>query len=147
MVNLGQIKIQSGSTSGQGVAQLLPIYSSDGSRYKGDFTATSGTVSIDMPRAVSQVSLFLRQDVTVAEEIKITNVQIVNIPHYSYLVDQLSTDNTKLNLFSGSEKTISTSGGDKVYNSKQYHTFPSAIISEKSFYENGLDNATKATVL
>lgn len=145
MVNLGQIKIQSGSTSGQGVAQLLPIYSSDGSRYKGDFTATSGTVSIDMPRAVSQVSLFLRQDVTVAEEIKITNVQIVNIPRYSYLVDQLNTDNTKLNLFSGSEKTISASGGDKVYNSKQYHTFPSAIISEKSFYENGLDDATKAT--
>lgn len=145
MVNLGQIKIQSGSAPGQGVAQLLPVYSSDGSRYKGGFTTTSATVSIDMPRAVSQVSLFLRQDATVAEEIKITNVQIVNIPRYSYLVDQLNTDNARQNLFSGSEKTISASGGDKVYNSKQYHTFPSAIIAEKSFYQNGQDDETKAT--
>ena len=145
MVNLGEIKIQSGSTAGQGEAQLRPVYSSDGSRYKGDFTPASGTVSIDMPRAVSQLSLFLRQDASVTEEIKINQVQIINIPRYSYLVDQLETEQTKLNLFSGSEKTISASNGDKLHNSKQYHSFTPAIISEKSFYQNGVDHPDQAT--
>lgn len=145
MVNLGEIKIQPDGTSGQGVAQLRSVYSSDGSRYTGDFTVATSTASIDMPRAVSQVSLFLRQDPTVTEEIKISNVQIANLPRYSYLVDQLDTDETKQNLFSGSEKTISASGGDKVYNNKQYHSFPSAIIPEKSFFNAaGLDDETKA---
>lgn len=145
MVNLGEIKIQPRAASGQGMAQLRPVYSSDGSRYKGDFTAASATANIDMPRAVSQVSLFLRQDATVTEEIKISNVQIVNIPRYSYLVDQLDTDNTKQNLFSGSSKTISATGGDKVYNSKQYHSFPTTIIPEKSFYKDGQDDEEMAT--
>ena len=145
MVNLGEIKIQSGTTSGQGVAQLRPVYNSEGNRYKGDFTAASATASIDMPRAVSQVSLFLRQDAAVTEEIKISSVQIVNLPRYSYLVDQLDTDDRKQNLFSGSETTISAFGGDKVYNSKQYHSFPTAIIPEKSFYKDGLDDEAKAT--
>lgn len=144
MVNLGEIKIQPGATPGQGVAQLRPVYSSDGGRYKGDFTATSATASIDMPRAVSKVSLFLRQDASVTKEIKISNVQVANIPRYSYLIDQQDTDNTNLNLFTGPEFTISASGGDKVYNSKQYHSFPTAIIAEKSFYKDGADDETKA---
>ena len=41
--------------------------------------------------------------------------------------------------------TISASEGDKEYNGKLYHTFPTAIIAEKSFYENGTDDGTKAT--
>ena len=145
MVNLGEIKIQPGTTPGQGEAQLRPVYSSDGGRYKGDFTATSATASIDMPRAVSKVSLFLRQDASVTKEIKISKVQVANIPRYSYLIDQQDTDNTNLNLFTGPEFTISASGGDKVYNSKQYHSFPTAIIAEKSFYKDGADDETKAT--
>ncbi len=146
LANLGEIKIQPGTMSGQGVAQLRPVYNSEGGRYKGDFTAASATATIDMPRVMSQVSVFLRQDDAVREEIKISNVQVTNIPRNSYLVDQQDTDNTNLNLFTGSEMTISASEGDKVYNSKQYHSFPTAIIAEKSFYdENGTDDGTKAT--
>lgn len=146
LANLGEIKIQPGTTSGRGVAQLRPVYNSEGGRYKGDFTAASATATIDMPRVMSQVSVFLRQDDAVREEIKISNVQVTNIPRNSYLVDQQDTDNTNLNLFTGPEFTISASGGDKVYNSKQYHSFPTAIIAEKSFYdENGTDDGTKAT--
>ena len=146
LANLGEIKIQPGTMSGQGVAQLRPVYNSESSRYKGGFTAASATASIDMPRVMSQVSVFLRQDDAVREEIKISNVQVTNIPRNSYLVDQQDTDNTNLNLFTGSEMTISASEGDKVYNSKQYHSFPTAIIAEKSFYdENGTDDGTKAT--
>ena len=146
LANLGEIKIQPGTMSGQGVAQLRPVYNSEGGRYKGDFTAASATATIDMPRVMSQVSVFLRQDDAVREEIKISNVQVTNIPRNSYLVDQQDTDNTNLNLFTGSEMTISASEGDKVYNSKQYHPFPTAIIAEKSFYdENGTDDGTKAT--
>ena len=130
LANLGEIKIQPGTTSGQGVAQLRPVYNSEGGRYKGDFTTASTTASIDMPRVMSQVSVFLRQDDAVTEEIKISNVQVSNIPRYSYLIDQQDTDNTNLNLFNGPEMTISASGGDKVYNSKQYHPFPTAIIAE-----------------
>jgi len=146
LANLGEIKIQPGTTSGQGVAQLRPVYNSEGGRYKGDFTAASATATIDMPRVMSQVSVFLRQDDAVREEIKISNVQVTNIPRNSYLVDRLDADNTNLNLFTGPEFTISASEGDKVYNSKQYHSFPTAIIAEKSFYdENGTDDGTKAT--
>ena len=144
LANLGEIKIQPGTTSGQGVAQLRPVYNSEGGRYKGDFTTASTTASIDMPRVMSQVSVFLRQDDAVTEEIKISNVQVSNIPRYSYLIDQQDTDNTNLNLFNGPEMTISASGGDKVYNSKQYHPFPTAIIAEKSFYKDGADDETKA---
>lgn len=110
LANLGEIKIQPGTTSGQGVAQLRPVYNSEGGRYKGDFTTASTTASIDMPRVMSQVSVFLRQDDAVTEEIKISNVQVSNIPRYSYLIDQQDTDNTNLNLFNGPEMTISASG-------------------------------------
>ena len=147
LANLGEIKIQPGTTSGQGVAQLRPVYNSESSRYKGGFTAASATASIDMPRVMSQVSVFLRQDDAVTEEIKISNVQVSNIPRYSYLIDQQDTDNTNLNLFNGPEMTISASEGDKEYNGKLYHTFPTAIIAEKSFYENGTDDGTKACLL
>ena len=135
LANLGEIKIQPGTTSGQGMAQLRPVYNSEGGRYKGDFTTASTTASIDMPRVMSQVSVFLRQDDAVTEEIKISNVQVSNIPRYSYLIDQQDTDNTNLNLFNGPEFTISASGGGKEYNGKQYHPFPTAIIAEKSFYK------------
>ena len=145
LANLGEIKIQPGTTSGQGVVQLRPVYNSESSRYKGGFTAASATASIDMPRVMSQVSVFLRQDDAVTEEIKISNVQVSNIPRNSYLVDRLDADNTKQDLFNGSEMTISASEGDKEYNGKLYHTFPTAIIAEKSFYENGTDDGTKAT--
>ena len=144
LANLGEIKIQPGTTSGQGVAQLRPVYNSEGGRYKGDFTTASTTASIDMPRVMSQVSVFLRQDDAVTEEIKISNVQVSNIPRYSYLIDQQDTDNTNLNLFNGPEFTISASGGGKEYNGKQYHPFPTAIIAEKSFYKDGADDETKA---
>ena len=110
LANLGEIKIQPGTTSGQGMAQLRPVYNSEGGRYKGDFTTASTTASIDMPRVMSQVSVFLRQDDAVTEEIKISNVQVSNIPRYSYLIDQQDTDNTNLNLFNGPEFTISASG-------------------------------------
>ena len=145
LANLGEIKIQPGTTSGQGMAQLRPVYNSEGGRYKGDFTTASTTATIDMPRVMSQVSVFLRQDDAVTEEIKISNVQVSNIPRNSYLVDRLDADNTKQDLFNGSEMTISASEGDKEYNGKLYHTFPTAIIAEKSFYENGTDDGTKAT--
>ena len=144
LANLGEIKIQPGTTSGQGMAQLRPVYNSEGGRYKGDFTTASTTASIDMPRVMSQVSVFLRQDDAVTEEIKISNVQVSNIPRYSYLIDQQDTDNTNLNLFNGPEFTISASGGGKEYNGKQYHPFPTAIIAEKSFYKDGADDETKA---
>ena len=144
LANLGEIKIQPGTTSGQGVAQLRSVYNSEGGRYKGDFTTASTTASIDMPRVMSQVSVFLRQDDAVTEEIKISNVQVSNIPRYSYLIDQQDTDNTNLNLFNGPEFTISASEGDKEYNGKQYHSFPTAIIAEKSFYKDGADDETKA---
>ena len=144
LANLGEIKIQPGTTSGQGMAQLRPVYNSEGGRYKGDFTTASTTATIDMPRVMSQVSVFLRQDDAVTEEIKISNVQVSNIPRYSYLIDQQDTDNTNLNLFNGPEFTISASEGDKEYNGKQYHSFPTAIIAEKSFYKDGADDETKA---
>ena len=83
LANLGEIKIQPGTTSGQGVVQLRPVYNSEGGRYKGDFTTASTTASIDMPRVMSQVSVFLRQDDAVTEEIKISNVQVSNIPRNS----------------------------------------------------------------
>lgn len=113
------------------MAQLRPVYNSEGGRYKGDFTTASTTATIDMPRVMSQVSVFLRQDDAVTEEIKISNVQVSNIPRNSYLVDRLDADNTKQDLFNGSEMTISASEGDKEYNGKLYHTFPTAIIAGK----------------
>ena len=79
-----------------------------------------------MPRVMSQVSVFLRQDDAVTEEIKISNVQVSNIPRNSYLVDRLDADNTKQDLFNGSEMTISASEGDKEYNGKLYHTYQTA---------------------
>lgn len=102
LANLGENKDSTGNERPeQGMAQLRPVYNSEGGRYKGDFTTASTTASIDMPRVMSQVSVFLRQDDAVTEEIKISNVQVSNIPRYSYLIDQQDTDNTNLNLFNG----------------------------------------------
>lgn len=145
LFNQGEMKITASSTPGQYAAQLLPTYNADGTRYTGSYSAISTTVIIDMPRALSQVSLFLRKGDAVTEKLTINSVQVVNIPHYGFLTDQLDTESKNLNLFTGPEKEILSSGGDKVYNSKQYHSFSSAIIAEKSFREGDQDNADKAT--
>ena len=47
LANLGEIKIQPGTTSGQGMAQLRPVYNSEGGRYKGDFTTASTTIRME----------------------------------------------------------------------------------------------------
>lgn len=145
LVNLGNMKIVSSSTPGKGMAQLLPTYNSEGSRYGGSYTAASATASIDMPRALSQVSLFLRQGEAVTDKVIIKSVEIVNVPRYSYLVDQQAADNVNMNFFTGPETEISATEGDIVHNSKQYHSFSSAIIAEKSFYKDGTKDETLAT--
>ena len=145
LVNLGEIKVTTDPTTGQGLAQVSSAYKENGSKNTDGFTGASATVSIDMPRSLSQVSLFLRKGEAVADDVVIKDVQVVNIPRYSYLVDQLDTENTKLNLFTGPETAISVTGGDKEYKSKKYHSFSPAIIAEKSFFKNGSDDEAKAT--
>ena len=113
LVNLGEIKVITDPTTGQGLAQVSSAYKENGSKNTDGFTGASATVSIDMPRSLSQVSLFLRKGEAVADDVVIKDVQVVNIPRYSYLADQLDTENTKLNLFTGPETAISVTRRDK----------------------------------